>query len=97
MKTTKQQQSIALKTMAIKAKLSNWIRTELYNSTTLEKSKWWKNRNKKVHTDSEKIEFFDQLYKLYNEMDQELTNYKHKRRSKDLVQKEREARKVVTK
>ena len=97
MKTTKQQQAIALKTMAMKAKVSNWIRTNLHGTCHPNKKGRWAYRNHKVLTDAEKIEFFDQLYKMYKDMNEELRFYKNKRQYKDLVQKEREARKSVLK
>lgn len=66
----KQEQRIALKTMAMKARVANFIRKELY----------------KAHLDQitkeRKIEVFDKLFKLNHDMHYELKAYKWKREVK---------------
>ena len=74
------QHSIALKTMAIKARVYNQIRTDLY----------------KKHNDSlskeQKIEFFDKWFTLNHNAHWELVDYKRKRERKSEINRLRQER-----
>lgn len=84
MKMTKENQ-IALKTMAIKARVANLIRTNLYEFGTTD----WeiKYRNKKKLTEADKIRIFDMIFAANAEMHSELNAYKQDRKFKAKVQK----------
>jgi hypothetical protein len=75
------QQKIALKTLAIKARVYNHIRKTLY-----------KKRLENI-TEKEKIEFFDLLFSMNQEAHYELNAYKRKRQDKAEIQRLREERK----
>lgn len=66
------------KTMAIKARLANQIRTMLYKKYPI--------------SDAQKLEFFNQIFILNSEMHRELNNYKSNKKRKAEVQKLRLAR-----
>ena len=84
MKMTKENQ-IALKTMAIKARVANLIRTNLYEFGTTD----WeiKYRNKKKLTEADKIRIFDMIFAANAEMHSELNSYKQNRKFKAKVEK----------
>lgn len=77
MKTTQ----ISLKTMGIKARVTNVIRVDIYNK-----------RLDRIN-DTEKIEFFNKWFSLTKEAHNELNNYKAKRKYKAKVEKLRENKK----
>lgn len=64
------EQKIALKTMAMKARVANFIRKELY-----------KTRLDQIST-LEKIAMFDKIFQMNHEMHYELKAYKWKRETK---------------
>lgn len=76
------QNAIALKTMAIKAKVANFIRKELYQ------------KRLENFSEKEKIELFNQIFKLNYKMHWDLNNYKTKRKYKNYIQSLREGRKL---
>lgn len=80
--------SIASKTMAMKARVFNQIRTDIYQKH-IEESFKTRFRNEKILTEKEKLELFDKWFKLAKEEDSELYFYKRKRRSKAKIYKER--------
>lgn len=71
----KKEQSIALKTMAIKARVANKIRTELY-----------KEKLDKISTE-EKIKFFDLIFQMNYDAHNELVAYKWKRQQKAEIER----------
>ena len=94
MKNNKQKErSIALKTMSMKSRLANFIRTNLYNFSTNDYE--IKYKGKKKITDQDKIEFFDKMYPIYKEMESELRAYKDKRKEKARIQALRDAKQAV--
>ena len=90
MYTTKQQKEIALKSMAMKARFANIVRTSLFEFGRNEYQ--IKYKGKKKLTDKDKLELFDKFWNEYIAMDTELTDYKHKRQDKACIQKLREER-----
>lgn len=74
------QDKVALKTLAMKARLANYIRKTLYK------------RKLDAIPDVDKIEIFDQIHSLNLLMHWELRDYKAKRKTKAKIQKLREAR-----
>ena len=94
---------VALKTMGIKSRVYNQIRTDLYNKLLEDDGtpsyKVWrdfmvKTKGATVLTDKEKIELFDKWFALNKEAHQELNNYKSKRQYKAYIHKLREERKI---
>lgn len=83
--------SVSFKTMSMKAKLANFVRTELYPFSDNEFQ--IKYKGKKRITDQDKIDFFNKMYPILAEMNHDLSQYKIKRKYKALVQKRREERK----
>lgn len=73
--------NVSLKTMGIKARVTNVIRVDIYN--------------KKLDriNDKEKIELFNKWFSLTKEAHIELNNYKAKRKYKAEVKKLRELKK----
>lgn len=71
------QNKVALKTLAIKARVYNQIRTDLY-----------KKRLDKI-TEKEKIAFFDKIFELNREAHNELNAYKAKRQYKEKIHQDR--------
>ncbi len=82
---------IALKTMAMKSRVANIIRTELfpYSDSDYE----IKYKGKKKLEDQDKIDIFNKIWPAYKEMNQSLKNYKTKRQNKAEIQRLREERK----
>lgn len=74
------QNNIALKTLAIKARMTNHIRKTLFKKD-LDKI-----------SNEEKVLFFNEVYKINNETHWELISYKHKRKEKRKIQEAREKR-----
>lgn len=81
--------SVASKTLAIKARVYNQIRTDLYKklqeddgSPSYRPHRDWlvKNKGYSMLTDKEKLELFDKWFNLNKEAYTELNNYKRKRR-----------------
>lgn len=66
--------AVSFKTLSIKARVYNKIRTKLYQKT-LEKM-----------SNTEKVAFFDELYALNHEAHWELIHYKRKRQEKRKIQ-----------
>lgn len=85
--------SIAFKSMSIKARLANLLRKELYEYSTNE----WdiKYRGKKKLTDEDKIRLFNLFFVETKAMHNELNAYKEKRQYKAEIQRLREERKKV--
>jgi hypothetical protein len=84
MKKTKEIQT-ALKTMAMKARVANLIRTTLFEFGTTD----WeiKYRNKKKLTEEDKIRIFDMIFEANKEMHDELNAYKQNRKFRAKVEK----------
>lgn len=82
------QNKIAMKTMAIKARVANFLRTELYNYSDNEWAIKYNNKLKDIKSIN-KEEFFNKLYPLVQEMHSELNNYKKKRRYKNFIYQNR--------
>jgi hypothetical protein len=84
----KKEHKIALKTMAMKARLVNFLRTKLYDYGTTE----WeiKYKGKKTITDDVKIKNFDEMYKMLRDVNNELSLYKTKRKHRTEVERLRE-------
>ena len=82
---------IALKTMAMKARVANIIRTELFPFSDDEYA--IKYKGKKKFEDQDKIDIFNKIWPAYKEMNQSLKNYKTKRQNKAEIQRLREERK----
>lgn len=74
-------EKIALKTMGIKARVYNQIRTDLYK------------KHLDQISDNEKIEFFNKVFGLNLAAHRELNDYKSKRQYKAEIQRLREERK----
>ena len=87
--------STALKTMAIKARVYNQIRTDLYKKY-LEETTTTKYFKYEVLTDEEKLKLFDKWFKLNKEAHQELNTYKRKRQRKAKVEAIRAEKLKVT-
>ena len=87
----KQENKIALKTMAMKSKLANLIRMEIYPFSDSEYAIKYKGKRK--ITDKEKLVIFDKIFLAAKEMNIELSNYKQKRQYKTFIQKIREEKK----
>lgn len=77
------QEKVALKTLAIKARVYNRVRTFLF-----------KQQLEKI-PDQTKIDFFNELFLLNHDAHWELVAYKEKRQKKAEIQKLREVRKKV--
>lgn len=88
--------SVANKTMAIKARVYNIIRTDLYKKI-IKETTYTKYRKIKALTDKDKLELFEKWFLLNQEAHKELNNYKEKRKYKSKIQKERVARGVKPK
>jgi hypothetical protein len=81
----KKEHKIALKTMAMKAKLVNFLRTELYDYSGNDYQ--IKYKGKKPLTDKIKLETFDKMYGMFIDMNNELSLYKTKRKYKAEVER----------
>lgn len=79
------EKSVALKTMAMKAKLANLIRKELWKFSDNDFE--LKYKGKKPISDQDKIEFFNKIWPVYQYMNAELRAYKDKRRFKAEVER----------
>lgn len=88
----KQEKAIALKTMAIKARLANIIRTTLFEYSESEYQ--IKYKGKKRLTSEDKLKIFDEIFKHNQEMHAELNAYKSKRKFKNQVEKLREEKRL---
>lgn len=77
--------SVALKTMAMKARVYNKIRTSLYKKRLEDISK------------EEKIRMFDEIFIMNHETHWELNNYKQKRQAKAAIHAERVKRGYIFK
>jgi hypothetical protein len=88
----KQEKAIALKTMAIKARLANIIRTTLFEYSESEFQ--IKYKGKKRLTQEDKLRIFDEIFKQNTEMHAELNAYKSKRKFKNQVEKLREEKRL---
>ncbi len=82
---------VGFKTLSIKARIANILRKELYFITNDDYTLKY-GKNKKKLTDKEKIEYFDKLLPLVQDMHRELNNYKSKRKEKAEIQRLREER-----
>jgi len=83
--------NIASKTMAIKARVYNQIRTDLYKKQ-LEENYKTKYQKETVITPKEKVELFDKWFSLNSLAHQELNAYKAKRKWKREIYEARVAR-----
>jgi hypothetical protein len=81
----KKEHKIALKTMAMKARLVNFLRTELHDYG---RNEWEiKYKGKTPITDEVKIKTFDEMYKMLRDVNNELSLYKTKRKYKAEVER----------
>jgi hypothetical protein len=80
----KKEHKIALKTMAMKAKLVNFLRTELYEYGNSFEVKY---KGKKPITDEVKLQTFDKMYGMLIDVHNELHLYKRKRKYKSEVER----------
>lgn len=87
------QNSVALKTMAMKSRLANVIRKEL--NGFVPKGTKWNPYKKKELTEEDKLRIFDLLWQEYLEMDTSLRNYKAKRQWKAEIQRLREEKQKI--
>lgn len=87
----KKENKIALKTMAMKSRVANLIRTEIYPYSNNEYQ--IKYKGKKRFSDQDKIRIFDIIYNETIKMSNELTMYKSKRRYKAEIELKRQERK----
>lgn len=71
----KKEIAISLKTMGIKARVTNVIRTDIYDKRV------------EQFSDKQKIEYFNKWFSLTKEAHTELNNYKTKRKYKAKVEK----------
>lgn len=89
----KQEHKVALKTVAMKARVANLIRTEIYPYSNNEYQ--IKYKGKKKLADQDKIRIFDIIYNETIKMSNELTMYKSKRQYKAFIETERNKRKSL--
>lgn len=80
----KNEHKIALKTMAMKAKLVNFLRTELYEYGNSFQVKY---KGKKPITDEVKLQTFDKMYGMLVDVQNELHLYKRKRKYRAEVER----------
>lgn len=81
----KKEHNIALKTMAMKAKLVNFLRTELYDYSLNDYQ--IKYKGKKPITDEVKLQTFDKMYRILVDVRNELSLYKTKRKYRAEVER----------
>lgn len=81
----KKEHKIALKTMAMKAKLVNFLRTELHDYSG--NAYAIKYRGKKPITDEVKLQTFDKMYGMLIDVHNELHLYKRKRKYRAEVER----------
>lgn len=81
----KKEHKIALKTMAMKAKLVNLLRTELYDYSSNDYQ--IKYKGKKPITDEVKLQVFDKMHGILVDVNNELSLYKTKRKYKAEVER----------
>ncbi len=84
--------NIALKTLAIKARVYNQIRIGLFNKV-LEATPLSRFKKMEVLTDEKKLELFNKWFELNKEAHIELNNYKKKRQKRAEIQALREKKK----
>jgi len=89
----KKENRIALRTMSIKARVANILRTELFAYSDDEYE--IKYKGKKKLEDQDKIDISNKIWSEYKEMVKLLRNYKTKRRNKAEIQRLREERKEL--
>lgn len=87
----KKENKVALKTMAMKSRVVNIFRTEVYPFS--ENDYQVKYKGKKRFTDEDKIRIFDKIYGELTKTNNELTSYKHKRQYRAFIEAERQKRK----
>ena len=80
---------------AIKCKFSNELHKLIDPAYGVKRSDRWMSKYKKEYTDKEKIELFDQIKKLHDEISEEYSNCLYKNRMRKKVKKMREAGKKV--
>lgn len=80
----KKEHKIALKTMAMKARLVNFLRTELYEYGSDFEVKY---RGKKPITDEVKLQTFDKMYGMLVDVRNELSLYRSKRKYRAEVER----------
>jgi hypothetical protein len=81
---------IALKTLAIKARVYNQIRQAFFKGRM---RRWQQEETLKSFTPEDKIKFFDELFAMNWEAHWELNDYKRKRQDKAEILRLREERK----
>lgn len=86
----KKEHKIALKTMGMKARLVNFLRTELYDYSMNEYQ--LKYKGKKPITDEVKLQTFDKMFLMLRDVQNELSLYKTKRKYRAEVERLREER-----
>ncbi len=80
----KKEHKIALKTMAMKARLVNFLRTELYEYGNSFEVNY---KGKKPITDEVKLQIFDKMYSTLIDVSNELSLYKSKRKYRAEVER----------
>lgn len=80
---------------SIKCKLSNKLH-KILNPNPVKRSERWRSKNHKVYTDAEKIELFDEIKSMHDEISEEYSNCLYKNRMKKKVLKLRETKEKVS-
>lgn len=81
------QNKIAMKTMAMKAKVANFLRTKLYGYSNNDYQ--IKYNKKKSISEIDSKAFLEELFPLVHEMNSELGGYKRKRQNKKALLEKR--------
>jgi hypothetical protein len=76
--------------LSIKTKFSNSVHKILEPNLGVPRSKRWRNKNIHAYTDKEKLEIFEQILKLHDQISDEYSNCLYKNRQKKKVQKLRD-------
>ena len=85
--------------MNMKCKFSNAVHKILEPNVGIKRSERWRkeNREKYNFTDAQKLEMFNQILALHNEISKEIVSYQFDKREKKRVQKARVERGYVAK
>lgn len=84
----RKENTVALKTMAIKARVYNQIRKDLYQKV-LEEGYASKYRGYEILSDEKKLELFNKWFSLNSDSHHELNSYKRKRKDKAAIEAKR--------
>ena len=82
---------------SIKCKFSNAVHKILEPNLGIKRNERWKHQDKYKFTNEQKLEMFDQIFKMHSETSNELVSYKFKKSYKKRVQNDRVARGYVAK